>query len=186
MPQDKSLLVVEDCPLQQRALVRFLGKDFGGVFTASTAHEALQVLGKCSIRHALIDLDLPDGSGLDLISPLRRGYGQTRIVILTGFGSIASCVAAMRLGADEYLTKPASLEQVACALRGICDPLYRTAPSRPNREIPPLPLSLARAEWEHIHRVLAESRGNVSEAARRLGIHRQSLQRKLRKAPVAR
>jgi two-component system response regulator RegA len=118
---------------------------------------------------------MPGRSGLELVRDLKKFAPATRVLVLTGFGSIATAVEAVKLGAVNYLSKPADADDILAALeRGEADPL----------ETPDAPAqapSLARAEWEHINRILADCGGNISEAARRLGIHRRSLQRKLRK-----
>ena len=117
-------------------------------------------------------------SGLEVVKDLAAIDATTRTVVLTGYGSIATTLEAVRLGACWYLTKPADADQILEAFdRGQADP---ELPASEELSAP----SLARTEWEHIQRVLADSRGNVSEAARRLGIHRRSLQRKLeRRSP---
>jgi two-component system response regulator RegA len=120
---------------------------------------------------------MPGGSGLTLIPPLRQLHPQARLIVLTGYGSIANALQAIRLGADDYLTKPADADQLASALRGQLGASSVRPPSVP---------SLDRLEWEHIHRVLADTQGNISESARLLGIDRRSLQRKLAKFPPPR
>lgn len=124
-----------------------------------------------SPEFAVVDLKMPGTTGLELLKELKEIDPSTQVVILTGFGSIATAVDAMRLGAAHYVTKPADADDVV----GAFTPQHKR--DTPAAETP----SLARVEWEHIHRVLAESDGNISEAARRLGIHRRSLQRKLHK-----
>lgn len=133
---------------------------------------------------AVIDLRLPSGSGLDAVRQVKRRSPRTVMVVLTGYGSIATALDAVALGAAHYLTKPATIDDILAGF----------ARARPEAE-PRIPatvpaehevLSLARVEWEHINRVLADCEGNVSEAARRLGMHRRSLQRKLSKHPLRR
>jgi len=167
------VLVVDDCQLQRRVLVRYLEQRFARVVAVATLQEARIAVATHRFSRALVDLQLPDGSGLALLPELRRAHRESRVVIWTAYASIASTIHALRLGADDYLVKPASLEQVAAALEGSL--------ARHQTQIEPL--TLGRVEWEHIHRVLFESNWNVSEAARRLGIRRQALQRKLRKHP---
>ncbi len=130
---------------------------------------------------AVVDLRMPGRGGLELVRDLKQFDASIRVLVLTGFGSIATAVDAVRLGATNYLPKPADADDILAAFeRGEADVLKSPAPEF---EAP----SLARAEWEHINRVLADCGGNISEAARRLGIHRRSLQRKLRKqAPESR
>jgi two-component system response regulator RegA len=111
---------------------------------------------------------------LDLVRDLTRMSARTRVLVLSGFGSIATAVDAVHLGAVNFLPKPADAEDILAAFD-------RGSRVEQSGDHPPETPSLARAEWEHIHRVLADCDGNVSEAARRLGIHRRSLQRKLRK-----
>jgi two-component system response regulator RegA len=125
---------------------------------------------------AVLDLRMPGGSGLELLRELKRQDPATRVLMLTGYGSIATAVEAVREGAIGYLPKPADADEILAALAGA-----NTAKER-GIDTP----SLARAEWEHIQRVLSDCGGNISEAARRLGIHRRSLQRKLHKYPPTR
>jgi len=118
---------------------------------------------------------MPDGSGLALVDQLRRLSPAMRIVVLTGFASVATAVEAIKLGAIHYLPKPADADDIMAAFdRDAGD----TAVAVKNR-----PLSVERLEWEHIHKVLAENDGNVSATARALGMHRRTLQRKLGKKP---
>src|SRR5262249_33066114 len=123
------------------------------------------------------DLRMPGGSGLELVRDLLAVDPGTRIVVLTGYGSIATAVEAVRLGAAYYLPKPADAEEILAAFKKGSEPPLTDVPTD---YAPP---SLARAEYEHIQRVLADCGGNVSEAARRLKIHRRSLQRKIQKNP---
>jgi two-component system response regulator RegA len=121
---------------------------------------------------------MPGRSGLELVQALHEIDPATRVVVLTGYGSIATAIDAVRLGATYYLPKPADADDIVAAFaRADAPPLE---PPEPEYEEAP---SLARAEWEHINRVLSDCGGNISEAARRLGIHRRSLQRKLQKYP---
>jgi two-component system response regulator RegA len=119
---------------------------------------------------ALVDLRLPDGSGLDVVRHLKTLDASTTIVVLTGYGSIATAVESIKLGAASYLTKPTDADQIVAAFDGV-------QPSD-TVETP----SLERVEWEHIQRVMNDCGNNVSQAARILGLHRRSLQRKLGKA----
>ena len=124
---------------------------------------------------AVVDLRMPGPSGLTLVRDLKALHPEARILVLSGFGSISTAIDAVRLGAINFLPKPADADDILAALeRGEAEVsvLPDTEPETP---------SLARAEWEHIHRVLADCGGNISECARRLGIHRRSLQRKLQK-----
>lgn len=142
------------------------------VWTAASSEEALAIARKDSPEFAIIDLRMPGMNGLDLLKELKSIDPSTAVVMLTGFGSIATAVEAMKLGAVNYVTKPADADDVIAAF---------SPDDRPRTDVVPETPSLARVEWEHIHRVLGECDGNISEAARRLGIHRRSLQRKLQK-----
>lgn len=129
-------------------------------------------------EYAVIDLKMPGPSGLELVKQLKALDENTRIVVLTGYASIATAVEAIKLGATHYLAKPADADEIVAALhRGEGDA---------NVTIGDNPLSVARLEWEHIQRVLKECSDNVSATARRLGMHRRTLQRKLAKRPVRR
>ncbi|RYZ06470.1 MAG: response regulator [Myxococcales bacterium] len=171
-----TVLVVEDDDFLRERLVRALrdrGLEAAG---AATVADAL-VKAEDAPELAVVDLRIGEGSGLDVLRALLAKDPATRVVMLTGYGSIATAVEAMRLGAVHYLTKPADADQILAALtRGSVD---SPAPAEE-------PLTLARAEWEHINHVLVAVSGNISEAARRLGLHRRSLQRKLAKYPPAR
>ena len=150
------------------------------VRTAASPEEAVRLATEDSPECAVVDLRMPGGSGLEVVSALRSIDPATAIVVLTGYGSIATALEAVRRGALHYLQKPVDADELLAAFaRG--GPL-------PVDEVPAEPAapSLARAEWEHIQRVLADAGGNVSEAARRLGLHRKSLQRKLQKHPPRR
>jgi two-component system response regulator RegA len=127
-------------------------------------------------QRAIVDLRMPGMTGLELIDALVKIDAAMQILVLTGYGSIATAVEAVRLGAIDYLSKPVDTEQILAAF----DRDGETAGLAAVSETPP---SLARVEYEHIQRVLSECGGNISEAARRLGIHRRSLQRKLTKLP---
>ncbi len=177
----ESILVVDDDEVLRRRLVRALrerGFDAEGAEGCATARARAV---ERDFDRALVDLRMPDGSGLDLVGDLKAACATTRIVVLTGYGSIATAVEAMRLGAVSYLPKPADADEVLLAFDRAESPPDAAAAEA---ESPPAP-SLARAEWEHLNRVLADCGGNISEAARRLGIHRRSLQRKLQKYPPA-
>lgn len=173
---DPSLLVVDDDDLFRERLGRALEKRGFDVRTASGPTEALRLARQESPELAVVDLRMPDGSGLELLRELLAIDPTTRVVMLTGYGSIATAVEAVRMGAANYLAKPADAEDVLAAFERADAP-----PLEPSGDYKAP--SLARAEWEHINRVLADTGGNISEAARRLGIHRRSLQRKLQKYP---
>jgi len=170
------LLVDDDGVLRERLARAFRDRGFE-VASARNVEEALALARADPPELAVVDLKMPGRGGLELIGELRSIEPETRIVVLTGYGSVATALEAVRLGAVHYLAKPADADEILAAFsrnggEPVGIPGGRT-------ETP----SLARAEWEHIERVLLDCGGNVSEAARRLGIHRRSLQRKLQKIP---
>ena len=169
-----AVLVIDPSDSSRRQLISDLVPYFGRVEGSRTANDGIQQLHGRLFDAVVLDLCLPDVSGMDLIPALHGRHPLLRIVIVTGIGSIASSVRAIKLGAIDYLLKPVPVARVAAALHG------RPTPASDHLEPE---MSLDRLTWEHIHRVLDDSNGNVSEAARRLGLHRQSLQRKLRKVP---
>jgi two-component system, response regulator RegA len=176
--QPSILLVDDDATLRER-LARALRERGYDVRTAGSADEAMEQVRQDSPELAVVDLKMPGRSGIDLLRELREHDPATQVLVLTGYGSIATAVEATKLGAVGYLPKPVDADEIlaAFARAGAAD-----VPEHGRFETP----SLARAEWEHIQRVLADCGGNISEAARRLGIHRRSLQRKLQKYPPAR
>jgi len=149
------------------------------VACAATAAEAERLARQSPPEWVLLDLRVGTDNGLDLIPIFEQIDANTKIVILTGYGSVATAVHAVRRGAVHYLTKPADAEEILAAFQQ--DARGEAAPASPAE-----PMSLDRVEWEHINRVLVECEGNVSEAARRLGLHRRTLQRKLMKYPSKR
>jgi two-component system response regulator RegA len=170
-----TVLVVEDDDVFRTLLMnafRDRGYEAQGAADGASAIRAAQ---QESPEMAVVDLRLPDRSGLDVVRDLKAIDASTAIVVLTGYGSIATALESVRLGAVHYLTKPTDADRILAAFQhGLA--------SRP-RDLPIEPPSLADVEWEHVNRVLTDCDGNVSEAARRLGIHRRSLQRKLQKYP---
>ena len=166
-----SFLLADDNDSLRERLAKALRDRGYDVKTASDSSEAIQIARSESPEFAIVDLKMPGMGGLELLKTLKEIDPSTQVVILTGFGSIATAVDAMRLGATNYVTKPADADDVVKAF---------TPQNQRTTEAGETP-SLARVEWEHIHRVLSECNGNISEAARRLGIHRRSLQRKLQK-----
>jgi two-component system response regulator RegA len=172
-----SLLVVDDdATLRERLAVAFRRRGYE-VRTAGGHAEAIELAQQDSPELAVVDLRMPGPSGLELIRDLKAIDSETRIVVLTGYGSIATTIDAMRLGAVYYLQKPADADEIIAAFaRGDAPPLE---PGSSDFAVP----SLDRVRWEHISRVMSDCGGNVSEAARRLGVHRRSLQRILQKYP---
>ena len=175
-----SILVVDDDETFRERLGRAFSDRGLDVRLAADAEEALASARADSPELAVVDLRMPGRSGLEVVRELKEIDPATNVVVLTGYGSIATAVEAVRLGATHYLTKPADADDVLAAFQRATLPADE-APREPE-EVP----SLARVEWEHIHRVLADCGGNISRAAKLLGIHRRSLQRKLSKYPVKR
>jgi two-component system response regulator RegA len=173
-PAPRSILVVDDDRTFRDRLAQAFRDRGLDVRTASGYGEGLASVQEDPPELALIDLRMPGKSGLELVKAIRTTEPGTRVVVLTGYGSIASAVEAMRVGAVHYLTKPADAEQILAAF----DPEL-VAEEEPAPRTP----SLARAEWETIQRALTQCDGNVSAAARKLGLHRRTLQRKLLKNP---
>jgi two-component system response regulator RegA len=173
---NRTLLIVDDDErFRVRLMQAFAARGFE-VRGAADYQEAVASATDDSPELAVVDLRLPGGSGVDLIRELKGLDSTTNVVVLTGYGSIATAVESVRAGATTYLTKPVDADQIAYAFDG-----SGALPSAP--QVVP---SLARVEWEHIQRVLADCDGNVSRAAKLLGIHRRSLQRKLAKDPAPR
>jgi two-component system response regulator RegA len=170
-----TILVVEDDTAFRSILVAAFtrrGYDAVGVPDAASAVRAAE---RESPEMAVVDLRLPDESGLEVVRRLKAIDASTSIVVLTGYGSIATALESVRLGATHYLTKPTDADRILAAFtHGLA--------SRP-QDLSTEPPSLARVEWEHMHRVLTDCDGNISEAARQLGMHRRSFQRKLAKYP---
>jgi two-component system response regulator RegA len=179
--ETRSVLVVDDDEVFRTRLVRAFaerGLDARGADCVAAAVASASV---DSPELAVIDLRMPDRSGLDLVRELKAIDPATSVVVLTGYGSIATALEAVRLGATHYLTKPADADEILSAF----DRPSRLLDSTPDADRHETP-SLARAEWEHIQRVLTDCNGNLSQAARLLRVHRRSLQRKLAKWPASR
>ncbi len=170
------MLVVDDDEVLRERLAKALRTRGYDVRTAANADEAMAQAREESPELAVVDLKMPGRSGLELVKDLKALDEGTRVVVLTGYGSIATALEAVRMGATHYLQKPADADEVLAAFT------HGQSPEALPLEDIRAP-SLARAEWEHINRVLADCAGNISEAARRLRIHRRSLQRKLSKHP---
>jgi two-component system, response regulator RegA len=176
----RSVLVVEDHePLRARLARAFRDRGWD-VREARDGNEALSLAREETPECAVVDLRMPGPPGLDVVRGLTALDAATAVVVLTGYGSIATAVEALRLGAVQYLTKPADVDEIIAAFSGGAQ--QDSSATGDQAAVP----SLARVEWEHIQRVLADCGGNVSKAARLLGIHRRSLQRKLSKYPAGR
>jgi two-component system response regulator RegA len=172
------LLIVDDDDDHCWALKRSFEKRGYDVDSANCVPQALRLAETWRPDYTLLDLRMPGPSGLTLISRLRIAGAGMRIVVVTGYASIATAVEAIKLGAVHYLTKPASADAIEAAFHR----------DRGNENIPACPqrLSFDRLAWEHIQSALADHDGNVSAAARALGMHRRTLQRKLIKLPTKR
>jgi len=173
------LLLVEDDAVFAGVMARALRTRGFDVAVASSAGEAMACTRERPPRYAVVDLKLGDDSGLTLIPALLAEVPDLRVLLLTGYASIATAVEAIKRGAHDYLAKPVDADAVVRALLDEGDADVVDA-----AELPESPLRLRRLEWEHIQRTLRECEGNVSETARRLGMHRRTLQRKLGKHPV--
>jgi two-component system response regulator RegA len=172
MPGDRSLLIVEDDKSFLQRLARAMeGRGFT-VTTAESVADGLTQLETTSPAFAVVDMRLEDGNGLDVISALKRRRPDARAIILTGYGNIATAVNAVKLGAVDYLSKPVDADDVAAALLAL---------EGRRAEPPENPMSADRVRWEHIQRIYELCSRNVSETARRLNMHRRTLQRILAK-----
>lgn len=173
------LLLVDDDEVFGEVLSAALERRGFAVAVARDCTQARALLATQQPDYAVVDLRIGDESGLALMESIGQAEFPPRTVLLTGYGSIATAVQAIKLGAVHYLTKPVAVEDIISALCSDAAPEGQT-------EVPisARPLSVKRLEWEHIQRVLAENDGNVSATARALGIHRRTLQRKLHKRPV--
>jgi len=178
MKANSRFLVVDDDASFRTRLVKALSSRGFLAQGAGTADEALDVARELKPDAAIVDLKMPGGkSGLELVPDLVSRHPGVQVVVLTGYGSIATAVEAVRKGAINYLSKPADTDQILAAFDADGEGASAAADAT---EVTP---SLARVEWEHIQRILSDCDGNISLAARRLGIHRRSLQRKLSKLP---
>ncbi|MFO1423743.1 MAG: response regulator transcription factor [Candidatus Competibacteraceae bacterium] len=171
-----SLLLVDDDATFCRVLGLALSRRGFAVVTAHGSAEALERARVEPPEYAVVDLNLAGDSGLNLIPDLLALDPTTRIVVLTGYASIATAVEAIKLGAVNYLAKPADADQVLAA--------FAASGGDSGVPVSARPLSVNRLEWEHIQRVLRDNDGNISATARQLGMHRRTLQRKLAKRPV--
>jgi two-component system response regulator RegA len=182
-PKPSILLVDDDERLRSRMARAFEERGYEAQH-AGGYNDAIAIAEQESTEYAVVDLRMPGKSGLEVVRELHRIDPATKTVVLTGYGSIATALEAVRLGATHYLTKPADVDEVIAAFDRRDDEVTAKAPSSgsPAPETP----SLARVEWEHIQRVLTDCGGNITKASERLGIHRRSLQRKLSKFPTPR
>lgn len=172
LPDDRTLLVLDDDAPFRTRLARALESRGFSVTAVSSVSEALSVARTAPPAFAVLDLRLEDGTGLSVVEELHKRRPEAKVVMLTGYGNIATAVAAVKAGALDYLAKPADADDVVKAL--LSDPNKQPAP-------PENPMSADRVRWEHIQRVYELCQHNVSETARRLNMHRRTLQRILAK-----
>jgi two-component system response regulator RegA len=170
--EDRSLLVVDDDKPFQSRLSRAMEARGFNVRTADSVAGGLEAIGQSPPAFAIIDMRLGDGNGLDVIVELKKRREDARGIILTGYGNIVTAVTAVKLGAFDYLAKPADADEIFAALMA-------TESSKPSP--PENPMSADRVRWEHIQRIYELCDRNVSETARRLNMHRRTLQRILAK-----
>jgi two-component system response regulator RegA len=172
IPAGERLLIVDDDrPFLQR-LARAMEQRGYSVDTAETVAEGLRKVESHPPNYAVVDMRLEDGNGLQIIETIRKRKPDSRVIVLTGYGNIATAVTAVKLGAIDYLAKPADADEIHAALT-------RTEGEHPS--LPENPMSADRVRWEHIQRVYEMCDRNVSETARRLSMHRRTLQRILAK-----
>ncbi len=174
-----NFLVIDDDEVFSGILARGLTRRGFTTHQAHNAEEAIALANHHKFDFVTVDLHLGSDSGLSLVAPLRDLQPDARMLVLTGYASIATAVQAVKDGADNYLAKPANVESILAALQTEAS----AAQAEAAIEHPAL-LSVARLEWEHIQRALAENGGNISATARALNMHRRTLQRKLAKRPV--
>jgi two-component system, response regulator RegA len=169
---DRSLLIVEDDKPFLERLARAMETRGFSVTSCDSVADGLSQIAKAAPAFAVVDLRLGDGNGLDVVSALKRRRPEARAIVLTGYGNIATAVTAVKLGAIDYLSKPADADDVVSAL---------LASGNQKSEPPSNPMSADRVRWEHIQRIYEMCNRNVSETARRLNMHRRTLQRILAK-----
>ena len=177
LPEDGRplLLIADDDEVFRQVLGRALEKRGFEVMSAEDVPTAIAMAEENAPEYAVIDLKMPGPSGLTLVKRLQEIDAATRMVVLTGYASIATAVEAVKLGATHYLAKPVDVDEILAALE--------KSSGDENVPLSPSPLSVDRLEWEHIQRVMADHEGNVSATARALNMHRRTLQRKLSKFP---
>ncbi len=171
-----TFLIVDDDPTFTRVLSRAMTKRGFEVKVARSAEDALEIVQEWTPDYATLDLKMDGASGLTIIQQLKEINPEIRIIVLTGYASISTAVEAIKLGATQYLPKPANADEILQALE--------QTDADDTIEISQQPMSVNRLEWEHIQKVLTEHDGNVSATARALGMHRRTLQRKLAKRPA--
>ena len=170
--EDKSLLIVDDDNPFRERLARAMEKKGFTVSQAESVKNGIALVKQKKPAFAVVDLRLGDGNGLQVVKEIQTSNSESRVIMLTGYGNIPTAVAAIKEGAIDYLAKPADADDIERAL--LADPNEKAAP-------PENPMSADRVKWEHIHRVFELCNRNVSETARRLKMHRRTLQRILSK-----
>jgi len=175
MPR-QTILLVDDEEIFCEILGRNLAREGYQVSSAFNIEDAIKEIEKTKFDFAVVDLRIGDESGLSLVKQIKNTSSITRVIMLTGYASIATAVEAIKLGATHYLTKPADVEDIIAA--------FNKEQGDDAVKLTENPLSVQRMEWEHIQKVLHENDGNISAAARAMGMHRRTLQRKLQKRPV--
>jgi two-component system response regulator RegA len=172
LPADRSLVLVDDDRAFLQRLERAMQLRGFEVRSAHSVAEGLDLIRQKAPAFAVVDMRLEDGNGLDVIAELAKARPQSRAIVLTGYGNIATAVTAVKMGAVDYLSKPADADDVVAAL---------LASGNEKSELPNNPMSADRVRWEHIQRIYEMCNRNVSETARRLNMHRRTLQRILAK-----
>lgn len=174
--ESPSLLIVDDDEVFCDVLARAMTKRGFSVTCSYAIEDALKLVESSTPEYAIVDLKLAGESGLVLVEQLKILDPGTRIVMLTGYASIATAVEAIKLGATHYLAKPVDADEIMAA--------FERTVGEPDIPISENPLSVGRLEWEYIHRILVENDNNISVTARILNMHRRTLQRKLAKRPL--
>lgn len=170
-----NIIIIDDDESFREILSRSLARLGFSAYPFSTPEKALVYIEKTDSLTILLDLKLEGDSGLRWIKKIREKNEHCKIVLLTGYASISTAVEAIKLGADDYLTKPTTAREIV---------LHLTPQSKLTTVLTNKPMSVERLEWEHIQKILGDNQGNVSATARALGMHRRTLQRKLAKKPV--
>lgn len=181
--KNNNLLIIEDDLAFANSLIRRLTKYSYCCEHASDSNQALLLARKMRPTIVLLDMKLGDESGLNLIKPLRSLLPQSKILLLTGFASIATAVDAIKLGADDYLAKPIDTKTLLTAIKVTTTDSCVMSDVEINVDVEDTTLSTEQVEWQHIQQVLKFNKGNISATARQLSMHRRTLQRKLQKKP---
>lgn len=173
---NRRMLIVDDDDTFRHVLAAAMTRRGYVVQMAADVNQARERIAAQPFDQAVVDLRMPGPSGLEAVEAIVQRNPDAKVVVLTGYASIATAVEAIKLGAVHYLTKPADADEILAA--------FELADGDVSTPVPDSPPSVGRMEWEHIQRVLTACDGNISEAARQLGMHRRTLQRKLQKRPV--